>query len=157
MFKSRYSIREINELIEYLETTRISPREAIEIIHATTPQGKETNRKFNWKMTRFTLYIWQRIEEEKNKNLNTKTESSILTVGKKNYRDLYEGYHDGKTMNAIEERKEALNLFKLVTDPRQRDIFVSRNFLYQGKKLGQKAHIPQEHIDKLMQWPKKSS
>jgi len=64
MFKSRYSIKDINELLEYLNLSRISPKDAIQIIHATTPQGKETNKKFNWKMMRFTLYIWQRLEEE---------------------------------------------------------------------------------------------
>ena len=153
MFKSRYSIREINELIEYLETTRISPKEAIEIIHSTTPQGKETNKKFNWKMMRFTLYIWQRLEEERvMNNLNTKTESAILCVMKRNYKDLYGGFHNGKTMNALEERKEALNLFKLVTDPRQRHLFKPRYFVYPKTKKS----IPQEHIDKLMQWPKSS-
>jgi lipoprotein NlpI len=141
-------------LIDYLRGRNILPEEAIDIIHSSTPEGQEANRKFNWKMMRFTLYLWQRVEEEKSKNLNSKTESAMLTASKKNYRDLYAGYHDGKRMDV---KKEAKNLFKLVTDPRQKPYFKSRYFMYEGKKLGQKAHIPQEHIDHLMQWPKKSS
>ena len=154
MFKSRYSIKDINELLEYLNLSRISPKDAIQIIHSTTPQGKETNKKFNWKMMRFTLYVWQRLEEETlMKNLNTKTESAILTVGKRNYKNLYEGFHDEKIGDGIAERKEALNLFKLVTDPRQREWFKPRYFLYPKTK----TTIPQEHIDQLMQWPKNTS
>ena len=84
---------------------------------------------------------------------NTKTESAILAVARKNYKNLYEGFHDGKKMNPIEERKEALNLFKLVTDPRQREWFKPRYFLYPKTKTS----IPQEHIDRLMQWPKNTS
>ena len=124
-----YSSKEINKLIDYLEKRQISPSDAINIIHASTPEGQGSNRKFNWKMLRFTLYVWQRLEEEKGRNLNSKTESARLVVSSKNYKQLYEGYH---------------------TDPRQKHLFKPRYFVYPKTK----KTIPQDHIDHLMQWPK---
>ena len=145
-----YSNKEINKLIDYLEKRQISPGDAIDIIHASTPEGQESNRKFSWKMLRFTLYVWQRLEEEKGRNLNSKTESARIVVSSKNYKQLYEGYHN---TTKFDEKKEAKNLFKLVTDPRQKHLFKPRYFVYPKTK----KTIPQDHIDHLMQWPKNTS
>ena len=145
-----YSNKEINKLIDYLEKRQISPGDAIDIIHASTPEGQESNKKFNWKMLRFTLYVWQRLEEEKGRNLNSKTESARLVVSSKNYKQLYEGYYN---TTRFDEKKEAKNLFKLVTDPRQKHLFKPRYFVYPKTK----KTIPQDHIDHLMQWPKNTS
>tara|TARA_R110000824_G_scaffold257144_1_gene446130 strand:+ start:89 stop:532 length:444 start_codon:yes stop_codon:yes gene_type:complete len=145
-----YSNKEINKLIDYLEKRQISPGDAIDIIHASTPEGQESNKKFNWKMLRFTLYVWQRLEEEKGRNLNSKTESARLVVSSKNYKQLYEGYYN---TTRFDEKKEAKNLFKLVTDPRQKHLFKPRHFVYPKTK----KTIPQDHIDHLMQWPKNTS
>ena len=142
-----YSNKEINKLIDYLEKRQISPGDAIDIIQASTPEGQESNKKFNWKMLRFTLYVWQRLEEEKGRNLNSKTESARIVVSSKNYKQLYEGYHN---TTKFDEKKEAKNLFKLVTDPRQKHLFKPRYFVYPKTK----KTIPQDHIDHLMQWPK---
>ena len=145
--------KDVDKLLIYLSKRDIEPLDAIDIIHASTPEGQESNKKFNWKMMRFTLYVWQRLEEEKARNLNSKTESAKLVIRSKNYKQLYEGYHN---TTKFDEKREAKNLFKLVTDPRQKHFFKTRYFMYEGKKLGQKAHIPQDHIDYLMQWPKNS-
>ena len=149
-----YSNKEINKLIDYLEKRQISPGDAIDIIQASTPEGQESNKKFNWKMMRFTLYLWQRLEEEKGRNLNSKTESARLVVSSKNYKQLYEGYHN---TTKFDEKKEAKNLFKLVTDPRQKHLFKPRFFVYPKNHQNHKKTIPQEHIDHLMQWPKNTS
>jgi len=145
-----YSNKEINKLIDYLEKRQISPGDAIDIIQASTPEGQESNKKFNWKMMRFTLYLWQRLEEEKGRNLNSKTESARLVVSSKNYKQLYEGYHN---TTKFDLEKEAKNLFKLVTDPRQKHLFKPRHFVYPKTK----KTIPQDHIDHLMQWAKNTS
>ena len=148
-----YNNKEINKLIDYLEKRQISPSDAIDIIHASTPEGQENNKKFNWKMMRFTLYVWKRVEQDKKGNLESKTDTAKEVVNSKNYKQLYEGYHN---TTKFDEKKEAKNLFKLVTDPRQKHLFKTRYFMFEGKKLGQKQHIPQDHIDHLMQWPKNS-
>ena len=103
-------------------------------------------------MFRFTVFLWKRVEQDKNGNLLSKTKTARDVVTSKNYGQMYEAFNSKK----LDPKKEAFNLFKLVTDPRQRPYFKSRYFMYEGKKLGQKAHIPQEKIDYLMQFPKVS-
>lgn len=157
--------RNYNPLVDYLEKRDISPKEAIDIIQASTPEGKEDNQKFNWKMFRFTLFVWERELQHKNGNLLSKTETAKQVVNSTKYRNLYEPFNPGRRFDPV---KEAKNLFKLVTDPRQRPYFKSRYFVYEGSKPGQTAkwtkekmkfdrRIPQEHIDYLMQFPKETS
>jgi len=143
--------KDVDKLLIYLSKRDIEPLDAIDIIHASTPEGQESNKKFNWKMMRFTLYVWQRLEEEKARNLNSKTESAKLVIRSKNYKQLYEGYHN---TTKFHEEKEAKNLFKLVTDPRQKHLFKPRFFVYPKNHPNHKKTIPQDHIDHLMQWPK---
>jgi len=146
----KFSTKEIDKLLRYLAQRDMTPADAIDIIHASTPEAQESNKKFNWKMMRFTLYLWQRLEEEKDRNLNTKTETARIVVASKTYTDLYEGYHDTRK---FDQKKEAKNLFKLVTDPRQKHLFKSRFFVYPKTKRA----IPQDHINYLMQFPKNTS
>ena len=145
--------RNYKPLISYLEKRDISPQEAEDIIQASTPEGKEDNQKFNWKMLRFTMFLWKRVEQDKNGNLLSKTDTAKNVVDSKNYKKMYEAFNHQKK---IDQRKEAKNLFKLITDPRQKPYFKSRYFVYEGKKHSQKSHIPQDHIDYLMQFPKKA-
>ena len=161
----RFSDTEINKLIKYLEKREISPGDAIDIIHASTPEGQAGNKKFNWKMFRFTMYLWKRVEQDKNGNLLSKTQTALDTVNQKKYLDLLEAHlppaspslrASRRVMTEFKHKemieKEAKNLFKLVTDPRQKHFFKSRYFVYERRK----TTIPQDHIDHLMQWPKNS-
>ena len=161
----RFSDTEINKLVKYLEKREISPGDAIDIIHASTPEGQAGNKKFNWKMFRFTMYLWKRVEQDKNGNLLSKTQTSLDTVNQKKYLDLLEAHlppaspslrASRRVMTEFKHKemieKEAKNLFKLVTDPRQKHFFKSRYFVYERRK----TTIPQDHIDHLMQWPKSS-
>jgi len=145
--------KDVDKLLIYLSKRDIEPLDAIDIIHASTPEAQVGNTKFNWKMFRFTMYLWKRVEQDKKGNLESKTDTAKEVVESKKYKELYEGYHN---TTKFDEKREAKNLFKLVTDPRQKHFFKTRYFMYEGKKLGQKAHIPQDHIDYLMQWPKNS-
>ena len=141
----------LKQLISYLEKRNITFQEAINIIEKSTPKANPDNQKFNWKMFRFTLFLWKRVEEEKQGRLWKKTDTAKAVVDSKKYKDLYNAFNNPSKFNP---KKEAFNLFKLITDPRQRPYFRTRYFMYEGKKLGQKAHIPQDHIDRLMQFPK---
>ena len=161
----KFSSKEIDKLIKYLEKREISPGDAIDIVHASTPEGQAGNKKFNWKMLRFTMYLWKRVEQDKKGNLLSKTQTALDTVADKKYQDLLDGFTNTGIMSLrpsrrvmtefkLKERldKEAKNLFKLVTDPRQKHFFKSRYFVYEKRK----TTIPQDHIDHLMQWPKTS-
>ena len=136
-----------SQLIGYLERRGISPKDAIDIIQKSTPEAQEDNKRFNWKMLRFTMYLWKRVEQDKNGNLLTKNATAKEVVETKNYKEMHRGFN---SHSKFDPRKEAFNLFKLVTDPRQRPYFKSRYFVYERSK----RTIPQDHIDYLMQFPK---
>ena len=136
-----------SQLIGYLERRGISPKDAIDIIQKSTPEAQEDNKRFNWKMLRFTMYLWKRVEQDKNGNLLTKNATAKEVVETKNNKEMHSGFNPH---SKFDPRKEAFNLFKLVTDPRQRPYFKSRYFVYQRSK----KTIPQDHIDYLMQFPK---
>ena len=138
--------KDIDILLNYLEKRNIEPLEARDIIHKSTPEAQEDNKRFNWKMFRFTLFLWKRAEEDKNGNLWSKTDTAKAVVESKKYKDLYQAFNTTKLI----PEKEAKNLFKLVTDPRQRPYFKPRYFVYERSK----KTIPQDHIDYLMQFPK---
>ncbi len=75
-----------SQLIGYLERRGISPKDAINIIEATTPEAQKDNAKFNWKMLRFTMYLWERIEQDKKGRLWSKTDTCKEVVNSKNYK-----------------------------------------------------------------------
>jgi hypothetical protein len=132
-----------SQLIGYLERRGISPKEAIEIIETTTPEGQKDNQKFNWKMLRLTLYLWERIEQDKKGHLWSKTDTCKAVVNSKNYKMLREPFHKERFDPLREENK----LFKLVTDPRQKiAYFKTRYFKFKGKE----KNVPQELINKLI-------
>ena len=138
--------RNYKPLISYLEKREISPQDAMDIIQASTPEGKEDNQKFNWKMMRFTMFLWKRVEQDKNGNLLSKTDTAKDVVDSKNYIKMREAFDNKR----LDPTREAKNLFKLVTDPRQKPYFKSRFFVYERTK----KTIPQDHIDYLLQFPK---
>ncbi len=134
------------DLVSYLKKREISAQDAIDIIQKSTPEAQEDNKRFNWKMLRFTMFLWKRVEQDKNGNLWSKTDTAKEVVNSKNYKDMYQAFNSLR----LNPEKEAKNLFKLVTDPRQKPYFKSRYFVYERSK----KTIPQDHIDFLMQFPK---
>ena len=140
-------VRNYSELVEYLKKRGISPQDNVDIVEKTTPEAQEDNKRFNWKMLRFTLYLWKRVEQDKNGNLWSKTDTAKEVVESKKYKDMYQPFNSS---SRFDPKKEAKNLFKLVTDPRQKPYFKSRYFVYERSK----KTIPQDHIDYLMQFPK---
>ena len=65
-----------SQLIGYLERRGIYPKEVIDIIEKSTPKAQPDKKKFNWKMFRFTVFLWKRVEQDKNGNLLSKTDTA---------------------------------------------------------------------------------
>ena len=132
---------EVRKLLNYLDKEGISPLNALEIVkkHNTI---NPSNYRTHWKMTRFTLYLWQRIKEDKARMLGKKIDSIRRVVATEKYNRLYKLYPGFKAFN---EAKEVKNLNLLITDPRQFIHFKERNFVYENSK----QRIPQGLIDKL--------
>jgi len=133
--------KEIRKLLDYLDKEGINPLNALEIVkkHNTI---NPSNYRTHWKMTRFTLYLWQRIKEDKAQMLGKKIDSIRRVVATEKYKRLYKLYPGHKAFN---EAKEVKNLNLLITDPRQFIHFKERNFVYENTK----HRIPQGLIDKL--------
>ena len=133
--------KEIRKLLDYLDKESINPLNALEIVkkHNTI---NPSNYRTHWKMTRFTLYIWQRIKEDKANMLGKKIDSIRRVVATEKYKRNYKLYPGHKAFN---EAKEVKNLNLLITDPRQFIHFKERNFVFENTK----RRIPQGLIDKL--------
>ena len=133
--------KEIRKLLDYLDKEGINPLNALEIVKKANTINP-SNYRSHWKMTRFSLYLWQRIKEDKANMLGKKIDSIRRVVATEKYKRNYKLYPGHKAFN---EAKEVKNLNLLITDPRQFIHFKERNFVFENTK----RRIPQGLIDKL--------
>ena len=133
--------KEITTLLKYLDKEGISPLNALEIVKKANTINP-SNYRTHWKMSRFSLYLWERLKEYAAKMLGKKIETVRRIVASDTYKRLYKLYPRHKAFN---EAKEVKNLNLLITDPRQFVHFKERNFVYENTK----HRIPQGLIDKL--------
>jgi len=135
----------LNELGEYLKEHGISPTEAKNIIEKYKFKSTGSDSRRDWKMHRFTMYIWQRYKEKLaigRGKLPTKLVSITEVVRSVNFKKLYQAYPNPAV---ISEQKEVLNLLKLIGDKRQNSAFKEGNFKIEGtNKL-----MTQGQIDEL--------
>ena len=125
----------MRKLLKMLEQRGISEDEAIEYIEKSIPY------KRTWKMWRFTLYLWKRIENEK-RGIN---KNRIETVAEVVHMPTYKRLCDTFPLMPFDADKEIKNLTQLIAEPRQSKEFKSKHFVYEGTK----KNIPQSVIDKL--------
>ena len=128
-------------LVDYLEDNKISADIALGIIERAL-DTKSTGHRFHWKMTRFTLYIWERVKENKDLFLKPKIDTVREVVSTKKYKRLYDAYPSQKP---FDHKNEVKKLAQLIAEPRQQIYFKEGNFFYEGTK----KPIPQSVIDKI--------
>tara|TARA_R100001377_G_C3154297_1_gene97409 strand:- start:1 stop:384 length:384 start_codon:yes stop_codon:yes gene_type:complete len=126
----------MRKLLAMLQERGIGEEEAIRYIEKSIPY------KRTWKMWKFTLYLWRRIDEEKRGiKGRTRIGSVIRLVKQPNYKRLYATF----PLLKFDEEKEVKNLTQLIAEPRQSKEFISKNFFYERSK----KNIPQSVIDRL--------
>ena len=125
----------MRKLLKMLEQRGISEDEAIEYIEKSIPY------KRTWKMWRFTLYLWKRIENEKRGINKNRIETVAEVVHMPKYKRLYDTF----PLMPFDADKEIKNLTQLIAEPRKSKEFKSKHFVYEGTK----KNIPQSVIDKL--------
>ena len=125
----------MRKLLKMLEQRGIGEEEAIKYIEQSIPY------KRTWKMWRFTLYLWKRIENEKRGIKKNRIETVAEVVHMPKYKRLYDTF----PLLPFDKEKEIKNLTQLIAEPRQTKEFKSKNFVYEGTK----KTIPQSVIDKL--------
>jgi len=132
---------EEHKLIHWLRDNDIPPAQALGIIERAV-NTKTTGHRFNWKMMRFTLYIWAREKEHRTLVMKPKIDTVRELVSTPKYKRLWETFPQS---NPFSHQREVKNLAQLIAEPRQQIYFKSSNFLYEGTK----KNIPQDIIDKI--------
>ena len=127
-------------LVYELKKLKVSPGEAFRIVSAY--KDKETNIRFEWKMLRFTFFVWERVKEDKNLFLKPKIDTVREIVSSRRYKDFFYGYFPGVEFD--HEKVKLLN--KLIHEKPQKPFFKEGNYFYEGTK----RLIPQNHLDKLV-------
>ena len=137
-------IKTWGDLVDNLKKLKVTPGEAYR-----TVQEKLTsdNIRFNWKMMRLTMYVWERIEEDKAGYLKPKIDTVRAVVETRRFKDFFYGYHPHLK---FEPDREIKLLNKLITEKTGYAYLVEGNYLYPGtNKL-----IPKKYLDTIL-WPKK--
>ena len=125
----------MRKLLEMLKERKISEDEAIKYIEQSIPYKRP------WKMWRFTLYLWKRVENDKIGIKKNRIETVAQVVLAPKYKRLYDTFYHPK----FDPNNEIKNLTQLIAEPRQDKEFKSKNFVYEGTK----RNIPQEVINRL--------
>jgi hypothetical protein len=153
-----YSDKTLSPLIQFMKEERISPKDALQVLKKEYEVNFD-NMRVKWKMIRFTMYLWARIEEEKSGYLGKKSDTIRRLIRSKKYQNQYHAFapsiqsqsqmqvmqnyekHNPEAYFAIHYKQ----LNQLVTDPRQIIFFREKYFYYENKKI----NIPQEVIDRV--------
>tara|TARA_R110000772_G_scaffold63932_2_gene142939 strand:- start:310 stop:690 length:381 start_codon:yes stop_codon:yes gene_type:complete len=125
----------MKKLLKMLEDRRISEDEAIKYIEKSIPYQR------TWKMWRFTLYLWKRIENEEKGIDNNRIQTVLRVVMSGEYKRLYDTF----PLPKYDPEREMQKLTQLIAEPRQTKEFKCKNFVYKGTT----KNIPQSVIDKL--------
>ncbi len=132
------------DLVDNLKKLKVTPGEAYR-----TVQEKLTsdNTRFNWKMIRLTLYVWERVREDKSGYLKPKIDTVRAVVKTRRFEDFFYGYYPDLK---FDEKREIELLNKLITEKPGYAYLVEGYYLYPGSK----RLIPQKHLNNVL-WPKK--
>jgi len=129
-----------DDLIDNLKKQRLTPGETYRKLNSD-------NTRFNWKMIRLTLYVWERVEEDKSGYLKPKIDTVRAVVKTRRFEDFFYGYYPDLK---FDERREIELLNKLITEKPGYAYLVEGYYLYPGSK----RLIPQKHLNHVL-WPKK--
>jgi len=137
-------IKSWDDLTHNLKKLKVTPGEAYR-----TVQEKLTsdNIRFNWKMIRLTLYVWERVKEDRSRYLKPKIDTVRKVVETRQFRDFFHGYYPDLEFSYSREEK-LLN--KLITEKTGYAYLVEGYYFYKDTR----KPIPKDHLERIL-WPKK--
>ena len=140
---------DLQELGRYLRKKGISPTKALNIIQRSVEKDKTRGPKFQWKMLRFQVYLWERHKEYKSdpphKGLGKRIDTIKRLCKTHKYVSFYLAYFKDEGSTKFNYENECKRLADLVSEPRQRKYFNSKYFKLEGRQ----DKMPQPLIDKL--------
>ena len=72
-------MKDYKAVIEYLKKNEVDPKEAVDTLKRAL-EINPTNIRSLWKISRFEMYIWQRLEEYNKDLLGKKIERNIKNI-----------------------------------------------------------------------------
>ena len=132
------------DLVDNLKKLKVTPGEAYRIVQEKLTSD---NIRFNWKMMRLTMYVWERVKEDKARYLKPKIDTIRAVVKTKRFEDFFYGYYPDLKFDPNREI-ELLN--KLITEKTGYAYLVEGYYFYEHTK----RNIPKKHLDHIL-WPKK--
>ncbi|MDC3308317.1 hypothetical protein OAU78_03665 [Candidatus Pelagibacter sp.] len=131
-------------LVYELKKMKVTPAEAYRIV---AQKKGDTDIRFNWKMIRLSMYVWERIEEDKGMYLKPKIDTVRSVVTKRKFEQFFHGYYPDLH---FDHEKEVKLLNKLIAEKSVRPYFKEGYYFYEGTK----RLIPQKVLDHIL-WGKK--
>ena len=134
------SVKDFQDLGRELRKMNVTPGEALRIIRRVK-LGDST--RFNWKMMRFTMYVWERVREHDGEKLRKKIDTIRTIVNSRKFEMFYDGYFPDIK---LDKAKETHILNKLIAEAKQKPFLKEGYYNYEGtKKL-----IPQSLLSKIL-------
>jgi len=134
-------MKEYEELLKYLKANKIPGATALRVIKQAV-SSNSTNKRTMWKMTRFQMYLWERLKEFEENEPRRKILTITDLVKSTKYKKAWKLFNTGK----MDEFLELKRLNQLIAEPRQELSWNSKNFFYEGQPT---KKIPQDIIDKI--------
>ena len=131
------------DLVEGLRRLKVSPGEAFRHVSNHIISRGEGNLRFNWKMIRFTLFVWERIAENEKGYLKPKIDTVRKVCNDERFKEHYYGYYPDIKFDYDREVK-LLN--KLIAEKPQQMLF--REGYYKFHKTNK--IVPQALLNQIL-------
>ena len=115
-------------LVYELKKMDITPGEAYRII---AEKKGNTNIRFQWKMMRFTMYVWERLKESEKMFQRPKIDTVREVVSQRRFKDFFRGYYPDLD---FDHEKEVKLLNKLIAEKPQQQFLTKEITIIQGLK-----------------------
>ena len=126
--KKLASVKDAQDLGRELRKMNVTPGEALRIIRRVK-LGDST--RFNWKMLRFTMFVWERVREYNNGKLRKKIDTIRTIVNNTKFERFYQGYFPDVK---LDKAKETHILNKLIAEAKQKPYFKEGYYNYEDTK-----------------------
>ena len=134
------SVKDFQDLGRELRKMNVTPGEALRIIRRVK-LGDST--RFNWKMMRFTMFVWERVREHDSGKLRKKIDTIRTIVNSRKFEMFYDGYFPDVK---LDKAKETHILNKLIAEAKQKPFLKEGYYNHETtKKL-----IPQSLLSKIL-------
>ena len=129
-----------DDLIHNLKKLEVKPGEAYRIVQEKLTSD---NIRFNWKMIRLTMYVWERVKEDKARYLKPKIDTVRAVVERRRFEDFFYGYFPDLK---FDPNREIDLLNKLITEKTGYAYLVEGYYFYEHTK----RTIPKKHLEAIL-------